>query len=116
VSLGSSFLITPSISSNVYLCTRPIHLYGSFTEARDAMNKTKPFQNKFGDTKMVIRFRKSKKDRQNNGQKKKYKRTNNDLQNITHKTKDRVKPTPLATGDELRCAHEQHIPHLHSLD
>ena len=33
----------------------------------------------FEDTKRVIRIRKSKKDRQHNGQK--YKRTNNDLQN-----------------------------------
>ena len=31
---------------------------------------------------------KSKKDRQHNGQKKKDKRTNNDLQYITHKIKD----------------------------
>jgi len=42
-----------------------------------------------GDTKGVIRIRKSK-NRQHNGQKKKYKRTNNDLQNIdiyrTHST------------------------------
>jgi hypothetical protein len=42
---------------------------------------------KFEDTKGVTRSRKSKKERQQNGQKK---RTNNDLQNITHKTKDRV--------------------------
>jgi len=34
----------------------------------------------------------------------KRKRTNNDLQNITHKTKDRVKRTPLITGVELRCS------------
>jgi hypothetical protein len=34
--------------------------------------------------------RKSKKERQHNGQKKKEKRTNNDLQNITQKTKDRA--------------------------
>ena len=34
------------------------------------------------DTKGVIRIRISKKNRQHNGQKKKYKRTNNDLQNI----------------------------------
>jgi len=33
-------------------------------------------------TKVVIRIRKSKKDRQHNGQQKKYKRTNNDRQNI----------------------------------
>ena len=42
-----------------------------------------------GDTKGVIRIRKSK-NRQHNGQMKKYKRTNNDLQNIdiyrTHST------------------------------
>ena len=37
----------------------------------------------FEDTKEVIIIRNSKKDRQHNGQKKK--RTNNDLQNITHK-------------------------------
>jgi hypothetical protein len=34
------------------------------------------------DTKVVIRIRKSKKNKQHNGQKKKYKRTNNDLQDI----------------------------------
>jgi hypothetical protein len=38
---------------------------------------------KLVDTKGVIRSRKSKKDRKHNGQKKKNKRTNNDLQNIT---------------------------------
>ena len=42
----------------------------------------------FEDTKGVIRIRKSKKDRQYNGQMKQDKRRNNDLQNITHKTKD----------------------------
>jgi hypothetical protein len=47
-------------------------------------------QEEFDDTKGVIIFRKSKKVRQHNGQKKKDKKTNNDLQNITHKTKDRV--------------------------
>jgi len=53
---------------------------------------------------VVIRSSKSKKDRQHNGQKKKYKRTNNDIQNITNKTKDRVTRTPLKTGSELRCS------------
>jgi len=38
------------------------------------------------DTKGVIKIRKSKKDKQHNVQKKKDKRTNNDVQNITHKT------------------------------
>ena len=37
-----------------------------------------------------IRIHKSKKDRQHNGKKKKDKRTNNDLQNIRQKTKDRA--------------------------
>ena len=55
----------------------------------------------FEDTKGVIRIRKSKKDRQHNGQKRD-KRTNNDLQNTTQKTKDRVTTTPLKTGGELR--------------
>jgi hypothetical protein len=51
----------------------------------------------------VWRIRISKKNRQHNGQKKKYKSTNNDLQNITHKTKDRVTRTSLKTEVELRC-------------
>ena len=41
----------------------------------------------FENTKGAIRFRISKKNRQHNGQKKKYKRTNNDLQNIHIKLK-----------------------------
>ena len=41
----------------------------------------------FEDTKGVIRSRKSKKNRKHNGQKKKYKRTNNDLQNMHIKLK-----------------------------
>ena len=53
----------------------------------------------FEDTKGVIRFRKSKKNRQYNGQKKKNKRTNNDIQNITHKTKDRLTRIPLKTNE-----------------
>ena len=36
----------------------------------------------------VIEIRKSKKDRQHNGQRKNDKRSNNDLQNATQKTKD----------------------------
>ena len=52
-------------------------------------------QDEFEDTKVVIRICTSKKDRQRNGQKKKGKRTKNDLQNITHTTNDRVTRTPL---------------------
>ena len=37
----------------------------------------------FEDTKGVIKIRKWKKNRQHNDQKKKYKKTNSDLQNIT---------------------------------
>ena len=59
------------------------------------------YQEEFENIEMVIRICKLK-DRQHNGQKKKDKRTNNDLQNITHKTKDRVTRTPLKSGGELR--------------
>ena len=45
-----------------------------------------------------------KKDRQETGQKKKDKKTNNDLQNTTQKTKDRVTRTPLKTRYKLRCS------------
>jgi len=41
----------------------------------------------FEDIKGVIRIRTSKKNRQHNGQKKKYKRINNDLQTIHIKLK-----------------------------
>ena len=47
------------------------------------------FREKFEDTKGVIRIRNSK-DRKHNGQKKKDKKKNNNLQNITQKTKYRV--------------------------
>ena len=50
----------------------------------------------FENMKGIIRIHKSK-DRQHHGQKKKNKRTNNDLQNFTHKTKHRVTRTPLKT-------------------
>ena len=45
------------------------------------------FQEEFEDTKGVIRIRKSKMNRQLNVQQKKYKRINNDLQNIHIKLK-----------------------------
>jgi hypothetical protein len=47
----------------------------------DIMNTTKAAFSSFEDTKEVIRIRISKKNRQHNGQKKQYKRTNNDLEN-----------------------------------
>ena len=46
------------------------------------------YKEEFEDTKGAIRIRISKKNRQQNGQKIKDKMTNNDIQNIIHKTKD----------------------------
>ena len=48
----------------------------------------------FEDNKVVIRGHNSKWGRQYNGKEKKDKRTNNDLQNTTQKTKDRPTQTP----------------------
>jgi len=62
--------------------------FGVYTNTKCACNaKFVVFKEKFEDTKGVVRSRKSKKDRQYNGQKKKKKKTNNDPQNITQKTK-----------------------------
>ena len=47
--------------------------------------------------------RKSKMDRKQYDKKKMNKRTNNDLQSATQKTKDRATRTPIKTGDEFRC-------------
>jgi hypothetical protein len=63
----------------------------------------------FKDTKGVIRIRISKKNRQHNGQKKKYKGTNNDLQNIYIKLKNRVTRTSLIKRShdimcDVRCS------------
>jgi len=44
------------------------------------------------------------KDRQNNGQKRKYKMTNTDVQNTTQKTKDRATRFPLKSVCEVRCS------------
>jgi hypothetical protein len=54
-------------------------------------------QGKFEDTKGLIRSRKMK-DRQYNGQRKKGKRTNNYLRNITQKTKDWATLTHYKSG------------------
>ena len=58
---------------------------------------------KFEDTKAASRNRQLKKDRQHNDQKKKDKKTNNDLQDITQKNKYRISRTPLNIGSEFRC-------------
>ena len=52
----------------------------------------------FEDTRWAIKSRKSKKLRQYNDQNKKEKRTSNDLQNVTQKTKDRATRPPLKLG------------------
>ena len=39
--------------------------------------------------------------RKHNGRKERYNRTNNDVQNITQKTKDRTTRTPQKTGDDI---------------
>ena len=59
-------------------------------------------QEKLEDIKEVIRNRKSKKDRKLNGQKNKDKRTSNDLQNTTQKTRDRVTQFPLKSEYQLK--------------
>ena len=48
----------------------------------NARSKSLSLREEFEDTKGVIRIRKLKKNRQNNGQNKKDKSTSNDLQNI----------------------------------
>jgi hypothetical protein len=63
--------------------------------SRTLLTETDGLHEEFEDAKGAIRIRISKKNRQHKGQKKKDKRTNNDPQNITHKTKDRVTRTPL---------------------
>ena len=60
-------------------------------------------QEKFEGSTGLFRIRKSKKDRHYNGQKKKDKRTNGDLQSNTYKTKDRVTRTPLKTVGMNSC-------------
>ena len=56
-------------------------------------------EEEFEDTKCVIRICKSKKNRQHNGQKRTKRQTA--IYKHTHKTKDRVTPTPLKTAGEL---------------
>jgi len=60
-------------------------------------------EEKYEDTKGIIRICKLR-DRQYNSQKKKDKKTNNDLKNTTLKTKDRATRTLLKTGGELKCS------------
>ena len=80
-----------------------VHLYyfyaTSITKHLSSYNFSTTIE-KFEDTKGLIRSRKSKKDNRHNSQN--HKRTNDYLQNITQKTKDRETRTPLKTRGELR--------------
>jgi hypothetical protein len=71
--------------------------FGSICSCRAQSNE------EFEDTKEVIRIRNSKSDKQHNSQKKKDKRTNNDLQSTTQKFRDPASRTPLKSGVNL-CA------------
>ena len=53
---------------------------------------------------------KRQKNRQHNGQKKKDKRINNNLQNITHKTKDRVTRAQVFRKGRQFLLHQWHPP------
>jgi hypothetical protein len=55
------------------------------------------------DIKGVMKIRISKKDRQNNGRKKRDKMAIGDLQNTSQKTKHRTARTPIKNWSELRC-------------
>ena len=54
--------------------------------SRQSITYIRNSDEKFENTRGVIRIPQSKKDRQYNGQKKKNKKTKNDLQNFTQKT------------------------------
>ena len=69
-----------------------------------SIRKCTTCREKFEYTKGVIRICISKNEIQYNGQMKKDKRTNNDLQNITQKTKDQATRTTIKTGDGRGCS------------
>ena len=70
-----------------YVCAYQVYIY-IYSERKlqllnlDCLSASGDLQEEFEETKGVIRIHISKKKRQHNGQKKKYKSTNNDLQNI----------------------------------
>jgi hypothetical protein len=68
------------------------------------------WREEFEDTKVVIRIRKSRRNRKHNGEMEKDKRTNNDLQNTTQKTKDRATGTPLRSGVKLGAPEGYQFP------
>ena len=80
--------------------TANYNLFLNFFRGKEILFFVRLMLEDFDDTKGVIRIPISKKNRQRNGQKKKYKRTNNDRQNIHIK----LTRTPLKTGGELMCS------------
>ena len=62
------------------------------------------FLEEFEDTKVAIRIRISKKNRQHNGQKETGQKDKQRSTKYTYKTKDRITRTPLKTRSELRCS------------
>ena len=80
--------------------TASYNLFLNFFRGKEILFFVRLMLEEFDDTKGVIRIPISKKNRQRNGQKKKYKRTNNDRQNIHIK----LTRTSLKTGGELMCS------------
>ena len=68
-------------------------------------------EEQFENTKGAIRIRISKKTDNTTAKRKRTKGQNNNLQKITHKTKDRVTRIPLKIGGELGC-YGRHLPKL----
>jgi hypothetical protein len=99
--LNEPFILSSRIDWSIVSTDRKIYVFTKHTRLSCIKDLQ---QEEFEDTKGVIRIRISKKNIQHNGQKKKYKRTNNDLKKHTHGTKDRITRTPLKTGDERRCS------------
>jgi hypothetical protein len=85
-----------SLSFPLWLLITPL-VFSNFSS--NLLQYTCDIRRKFEDTKGVIRSCKSKKDRKYNGQKKKNKMTNNDLQNTTQQTKDGGTQTPLKSQE-----------------
>ena len=108
VLIYSSELFITNVPKNFILCNSTcIFSYKEFTCSIKSYSSSKvsvQISERVWNAKGLIRIRKSKKNRQHNGQKKKNKRTSNDLQNTTHKAKDWITRTPLTTGGELRCS------------
>ena len=72
-------------------------------------------EEEFEDTKGIIRICKSKKERHHNGQAKKDKRTNNDLQNTTQKTKRWRKMNQTKTEGDYKCFVYKLLTFCHSI-